>query len=136
MNSSILTTTFAVVMLLGGCATPSAMSTGPTVIGAEGEVKVADGPNGNTKVKVVIHHLAAAEKVASGATVYVVWIQPTGGGASQNVGQITLDADRVGVLETLTPFKAFTVTVTPEPLATALAPSSNPVLSTQISAPQ
>ena len=119
---------------LAACATPAQMTTGPTVLGADGQVKVAEGPNGNTLVKILIHHLAAPEKVSPGATVYVAWIQSGEGGLPQNVGQIQLTADQEGMLETVTPFKSFTVTVTAEPAPTATTPSGNPVLTTKIAA--
>ncbi len=112
------------------------MTSGPQVLGAEGEVKVAEGPNGNTLVKISIHHLADPGKVTPGGTVYIAWIQSGEGGPTQNVGQIQLNANKEGVLETVTPYKAFTVTVTAEALATAVTPSSNPVLTTKIAAKQ
>jgi hypothetical protein len=119
-------------LTFAGCATPSQMTTGPSVLGADGQVKVTDGPNGNTVVKIKIQHLAPASKVVAGATVYVAWIQATEGGTQQNIGQIQLNADEEGTLETVTPFKGFTVTVTAEPTATATTPGSNPVLITKI----
>jgi hypothetical protein len=122
--------------LMAACATPAQMTTGPSVLGADGQVKVAEGPNGNTLVKIAIQHLAEPEKVSAGATVYVAWIQSGEGGSQQNVGQIQLNANREGMLETVTPFKAFTVTVTAEPTATAATPTGNPVLTTKIAAGQ
>ncbi len=47
---------FLAVLLLAACATPAQMTTGPSVLGAEGQVNVADG-----------------------ATVYVAWIHSTEG---------------------------------------------------------
>ncbi len=128
-NMLILT---VLALIITACVTSSEMTTGPSVLGADGQVNVADGPNGNTLVKVAIRHLAPAEKVAAGATVYVAWIQSGEGGSPQNVGQIRLDDDRAGVLETLTPFKTFTLTVTAEPLATAASRTSPPVLTAKI----
>lgn len=125
-------TMIAAVLALAACATPAQMTTGPSVLGADGQVKVSEGPNGNTLVKIVINHLATPEQVSAGATVYVAWIQSGEGGAQQNVGQIQLNAEKEGTLETVTPFKAFTVTVTAEPMATASSPTGNPVLSTKI----
>ncbi len=119
-------------LFVTACVTSSEMTTGPSVLGADGQVDVADGPNGNTLVKVSIRHLAPAERVSAGATVYVAWIQSGDGGSQQNVGQIRLDGDRAGMLETVTPFKTFTLTVTAEPLATAATPTANPVLTAKI----
>ena len=96
---------FALLALMA-CATPSQMTTGPQVLGAEGEVKTAEGPNGNTLVKIAIHHLASPAQINPGATVYVAWIQSSEGGAQQNVGQIQLNSAKEGVLETVTPFIA------------------------------
>ena len=130
------TMVFALLALVGGCATPAQMTTGPQVLGADGQVKVADGPNGNTLVRIAIQHLADPAAVKAGSTVYVAWIQSSEGGQQQNVGQIQLNANKEGMLETVTPFKSFTVTVTAEPLSTAMAPSSNPVLTTKIAGKQ
>ncbi len=127
-----MTLTLAVFALVAACATPSQMTTGPSVLGANGQVEVNQGPNGNTLVKVTINHLASPDKVAPGAKVYVVWIQSTDGGTQQNVGQIQISGDEKGVLETLTPFKSFIVTVTAEPASSATTPTSNPVLTTRI----
>lgn len=134
MHASLKTLAFAAVALLSACAGPAKMTAGPTVLGAEGEVKVAEGPNGNTQVRIVIQHLADPSAVTPGGTVYIAWIQPAEGGLPQNMGQIQLDQNKEGKLETITPYKAFTVTVTAERLATASAPSSNPVLTTRIAA--
>lgn len=134
MRASKLSLAFAILGLISACATPSQMSTGPQVVGAEGEVKVAEGPNGNTLVRIAIHHLADPEKVSLGATVYVAWIQSSEGGVQQNVGQIQLNANQEGLLETVTPYKGFTVTVTAEKASTCTTPSSNPVLTTRIAA--
>ena len=133
MRLSNLTLIFSILAVVG-CATPSQMTTGPSVLGADGQVNVAEGPNGNTLVKIVIHHLASPGKVSAGATVYVAWIQASEGGAQQNVGQIKINTDEEGMLETLTPFKRFTVTVTAESAPTAATPTGNPVLTTVIAA--
>lgn len=114
------------------CATPSLMVAGPSVLGAEGQVEVKKGPNGNSLVKVVIHHLASPDKVAPGAKVYVVWIQSVDGGSQQNVGQIELNSNQEGVLETVTPFKSFIVTVTAEPASSATSATGSSVLTTRI----
>ncbi len=132
MNSAKVVLSVVVSIFLTGCAARAAMVPGPTVLGAEGQVKVAKGDNGNTMVKISIRHLAPAEQVTPGGTVYVAWVQPKDGGPAQNVGQIQLTANREGLLETITPFKDFTVTVTSEQLPTATTPSSNPVLTSVI----
>lgn len=132
MTKAKILLTVVVSFFLNACATQAAMKPGPQVLGAEGQVKVSKGDNGNTLLKISIRHLAPAEQVTPGGTVYVAWVQPKDGGPAQNVGQIQLTDNRERLLETVTPFKDFTVTVTSEKNATPTTPSSNPVLTTVI----
>jgi hypothetical protein len=60
-----------------------------------------------------------------------VWIE-TGKGEVQNVGALETDEDLDGKLETITPHKAFTVTVTPEPSARMAAPTHSPVFTATV----
>src|SRR5688572_19057738 len=88
--------------LFGGGARTQTMTSGSGVPAAEGTVRSSEGDNGNTNVAVRVNHLAPASKVASDATVYVVWIQARNG-TVQNVGALRLDDDLEGTLETMTP---------------------------------
>src|SRR5207344_1748307 len=49
---------------------------------------------GNYDISVAVQHMAPPEKIAHGATTYVVWAEPTAGGAPQNIGQLKLDKDQ------------------------------------------
>jgi hypothetical protein len=98
---------------------------------AQGTVNASAADNGNTALRVRVKHLAPPSRMASDATVYVVWIQP-GDAAIQNVGAMTLNDDLEGRLDTVTPHSRFTVTVTPEPGARGAQPTNEPVFTTDV----
>ncbi|CAN5160774.1 hypothetical protein BH09MYX1_BH09MYX1_07150 [soil metagenome] len=114
-----------------GGAPEQPLAPAPENTSGEGTVQATAGPNGNTKFEVQVKRLSAPARVASDATVYVVWVQaPTG--EVQNVGALLLDSDYVGKLETTTPHKAFTLTVTPEPSAGMAAPTHKAVFTSNV----
>ena len=76
-------------------------------------------------------HLSEPARVASDATVYVVWIQPRNA-EIQNVGALQLDADLVGRLNTSTPHRTFTLTVTPEPSGRMASPTHGAVFTAEV----
>jgi hypothetical protein len=90
-------------------------------------VALAQVNNDNTMMKLEVDHLAEPDKMAPGASTYVVWIQSTPGQA-QNVGALMVDNDRRGRLETVTPHREFQLFVTAESAATAAAPTSERLL--------
>lgn len=76
-----------------------------------------------------VKYLAPPEKVASGASTYVVWAKPMAANAEpQNLGALTVDKERTGELRTLTPLKSFEVVVTAEASGKVMASSSVEVL--------
>jgi hypothetical protein len=117
--------------LFGGSTGKQTMITSAGSPAAEGTVQATKADNDNTKIEVRVKHLAAPSKLADDASVYVVWIQP-GKGDVQNVGALEVDKDLVGKLQTTTPHKAFTLTVTPEPSARMAAPTHKPVFSAEV----
>ena len=100
-------------------------------IAGEGNVKAKEGANGNTELEVRVKHLAPPTKLASDASVYVVWIQP-GDGAIQNVGALEVDDDLVGELRTTTAHRAFKLSVTPEPSARMEKPTHAAVFTSEV----
>jgi hypothetical protein len=62
---------------------------------------------------------------------YVVWIQPRNA-EIQNVGALQVDADLVGKLDTTTPRRVFTLTVTPEPSARMAAPTRGALFTAEV----
>ncbi|MCA9622655.1 MAG: hypothetical protein KC731_26725 [Myxococcales bacterium] len=90
------------------------------------------GDNDNTKLEIEVKNLALPSRVVSGTTTYVVWLQPDGETAMQNVGGLKVDEDLVGTLDTLTPYTAFVVLVTPEVSAQVTAPTNKAVFTSRV----
>ena len=116
-----------------GCASApkQAMESSVANTSGEGTVQAKAGPNDNTQIEVQVKHLSDPARVASDASVYVVWIQPRNA-EIQNVGALKVDADLVGKLDTTTPHRTFTLTVTPEPSARMAAPTHPPVFTSEV----
>lgn len=110
---------------------PQAMHSGENVPAGQGSVRTSVGDNGNTEVAVRVKHLAPPSKVATDATVYVVWIQPKDG-EKQNVGALTLNNNLEGSLDTVTPHKRFSVFVTPEASGQASQPTNGRVFTYEV----
>ena len=117
--------------LFGSGAPKQTMLTSAENTSGEGTVQAKAADNGNTALEVRVKHLSSPSKVADDASVYVVWIKPRNG-ELQNVGALEVDADLVGKLDTTTPHKAFTVTVTPEPSARMAAPTHKAVFTSDV----
>lgn len=132
---TLLTTLSALVLFAGlelGCAaTPNALQAASSIPAGEGTVQATLGSNGNTDLALRVKHLAPASRMASDATVYVVWIQPFEA-PSQNVGALTLNEDLDGHLETVTPHRRFLVMVTPEPSSLMEKPTHEPVFTARV----
>lgn len=107
------------------------MTTSPENKAGEGTVQAKAGSNGNTDLEVRVKHLAAPSKLAPDATVYVVWIKPRNA-PIQNVGALEVDSDLTGKLDTTTPQRAFTLSVTPEANPRATAPTHQAVFTTEV----
>ena len=117
--------------LFGSSAPKQTMLTSAENTSGEGTVQANAADNGNTQLEVRVKHLSSPSKVADDASVYVVWIKPRNG-ELQNVGALQVDSDLVGKLDTTTPHKAFTVTVTPEPSARMAAPTHKAVFTSEV----
>ena len=113
-------------------ATP--LQASAAVPAAEGTVDTGKDRNGNTRVTVAVRHLAQPERLAGGASFYVVWAKPEGGEKAQNLGTLRVDADLRGVLEAVTPLRHFELLVTPEKEATPSAPTTDTVLRADVHA--
>lgn len=116
-----------------GCASAPKQTMESSVANTSGEgtVEAKAGPNDNTQIEVRVKHLSPPARVASDASVYVVWIQPRNA-EIQNVGALQVDADLVGKLNTTTPHRTFTLTVTPEPSARMAAPTHGAVFTAEV----
>jgi hypothetical protein len=114
-----------------GCSTTKAMVSSESVPASQGTVKVSEGDNGGTKIDINVKHLAPPAKVAADAKVYVVWIQPRNS-PQQSLGTMTLNDNLEGRLEATTPHRNFLVNVTPEPSGQVVAPTHEPVFTSDV----
>jgi hypothetical protein len=114
-------------LVLVACAHQIPMQTSDRIPAAQGRVEISKADNDNTKMKLEVAHLADPQKLAAGATAYVVWIQSNPGQA-QNVGALAVGDNRQASLETVTPHRDFQLFVTAEPAATVATPTSERLL--------
>jgi hypothetical protein len=121
----------AIVSMQFGCGSNKAMKSGYGVPASEGTIKTSEGDNGNTILEIQVKHLAEPSRMASDATVYVVWVQSSDG-ARQNVGALTLNDNLEGTLKTVTPYRRFSVSVTPEPSGQVSQPTHQPVFTSEV----
>jgi hypothetical protein len=130
----------ALASILGGLSLAVGCSTTHTVPlqtsdvspASDGQVKVKpQGPN--TALTVDVKHLAPPDRIAPDAVTYVVWIRPLNARSQpQNVGSLTLDKNREGKLQTMTPYRTFELFVTAESSSVADTPSGDRLLYTQV----
>ncbi len=114
--------TFAFALV--GCGGPSEYVVTGTArsAGTDGLVTV-EMIEGNRMITVELNHLPPASRISESATLYVVWIKPTGGTPSM-AGRLEYDADdRIGTMRATTPHDTFTLLITAEADATASSPS-------------
>ena len=100
---------------------------------AMGNVVTATDANGNTQLTIDVQHLAPADRVAPGATAYVVWATDVAAGSTaQNLGALRVDKDLRGKLEATTPLRTFDLAITAELSPGVNAPSGAPVLKVRV----
>jgi len=122
--------------VLGACATTASLAPTTANPGSEGEVRVSAGPNGNSKVEVKLDHLPDPRALDPTYATYVVWIKAEDATRFVNVGQVAINSQREGRLDTVTPHRSFTVVVTAEPDATASEPGTAVVLRGDVERPR
>ncbi len=99
---------------------------------AEGRVDASYEARGDGEVEVRVKHLGSERSVESTATTYVVWLTPDGSNVPQNAGALRVDSMAEETFEFTTPFKRFTLAITPEPAADAVAMTGAAVLQADI----
>jgi len=107
------------------------MTSSPEIPAAQGTARASSADNGNTTLEVQVWHLAPPEKVAAGATTYVVWAREDHG-APQNLGALRVDDDLRGTLKTVTPLHSFAVFITAEPSGTTMSPTNGQLFTASI----
>lgn len=78
-------------------------------------------------MKLEVQHLAKPNTLTPAQTEYVVWIQARGKDA-ENKGQLRVNGNLDGKLETTTPYEEFDIFVTGEENPSATAPAGPEVL--------
>ena len=126
---TLLSALLALAFALTGCGpAPIKLINSPVVPAATGEITTAEGDNGNLQLEIDVKFLAPPEKVAAGASVYVVWLEQVGA-PPQNVGALRVGEDRRGSLHTVTAFHRFNLMITAEANSTTAVPTGPRVLS-------
>jgi len=132
------------IILLGSlsmsCASGSRdlhLSGSPDVPGAQGVAKVSTTDDGNTKIDLVVQHLAPPEDINSGATVYIVWVHKNDVGSEisaepQNLGALKVDSDLNGKMTGITNLRSFELYVTAEPSQSTTTPTGPSLLKTNV----
>jgi hypothetical protein len=107
---------------------------GPEIPASEGTVTASPGDNNqNTKIVVVVKHLAVPDRVVPGATSYVVWVQRSADERNaQNVGALQVNDKLDGRLETVTSLKQFLLFITAEQSPSAMAPTGKTLMTTNV----
>lgn len=108
------------------------MTAGSNVPAASGTVTAQkDKDNGNTRLELKVNHLANPSSLTPPASVYLVWVRPSGTDAVKQ-GAIGVDKNLKGELKVVTLSKDFDLLVTAEQSATVTVPSNVEVLHTHI----
>lgn len=125
--------------LFGGGTSAVHLQSGGQDPAAQGTVKTKITNDGNTAVTVDVKHLAPPNRIAPGASTYVVWVHPLGVPATRgsgeraddtayNLGGLKVDSDLNGDLSTTTPFHSFELFITAESSAAVTKPTSDRAL--------
>jgi hypothetical protein len=115
-----------------GCATEKVkLPASPELPAATGEAKISKDKNGNTLLRLKVEHFAPPQKLQPPKPVYVVWLE-TSNHEMHNIGELKIDDDLQGKLETVTPYAVFQIVITAEDYATVTFPSPQVVLRTRV----
>lgn len=140
--------------LFGAGASSVQLQSGPQNPASQGEVKTKLTSDNNTEVTVTVKHLAPPDRLAQGATTYVVWARPAEMPSARgeksatyperqavsgrtengvyNLGGLKINKDLDGELDTVTPFHSFELFITPEPSSSVTTPNGERALWTTI----
>jgi hypothetical protein len=129
---------FVALSALAGCSSMNRMVHGESqdtanvalrsstdIPAAQGRLAVKGSEGPNQVVDLTVQHMAPPAKVKSGATAYVVWLEPASAKEPINMGILTVDKDLKGQLQFKTPFPKFDVFVTAEANPTVQVPSGS-----------
>ena len=127
---------FVALSALAGCSTWNRMTNSAsqdtanialrssgTIPSAQGRLAVKGTEGPNQVVDLTVNTWRRPPSVKSGATAYVVWLQPDAAKEPINMGVLGVDKDLKGELQFKTPFPKFEVFVTAEENPTVQAPA-------------
>ncbi len=130
------TAVFVALSALAGCSTWNRMTnsgsqdaanialrSSNSIPSAQGRLAVKGSEGPNQVVDLTVKHMAQPGRVQSGATAFVVWLQPDAAKEPINMGVLSVDKDLNGQLQFKTPFPKFEVFVTAEQNPTIQAPT-------------
>jgi hypothetical protein len=103
-RSVLLIALFAMLFTMALSAETVHMVSDASVPAAQGKVEVGHDDNGNTRLHVVVNHMARPERLTPAKQVYVVWIQQPGNEA-QNLGTLQIGDHLKAELAATTPLK-------------------------------
>ncbi|HEX4925331.1 MAG TPA: hypothetical protein VFV50_14650 [Bdellovibrionales bacterium] len=123
-------------LLLNACALfqekKTSMEVSERLPAAEGQLRADGTDNDNTKIELMVKHLATPEKLEPDATTYMVWARPSAGAPAQPLGALKVDDDLNAKLETVTPLKNFELFITAEDSPLVTDPTGEALLWTNI----
>jgi hypothetical protein len=119
-------------VFISGCATlgignSPVMNVSPTIPSTEGTVTYGKVNNDNTSIALTVKHLPHPKKLTPPANNYVVWLRPQGA-AAQNMGELNVDDNLNGTMNTVTAIKKFDLFVTAEANAQVSQPTGAQLL--------
>lgn len=134
MKKLLFALTCAATLTLVGCSSsreakapkedPGKLVTNTQAVpAAQGRVDTSIDQNGNTNLNINVKHLADPTAISPGANAYVVWVQPSGATAFQNVGTLKVNKNLEGNYKTNVPYRSFRMIITPESNTMSQSPS-------------
>lgn len=113
-------------LLISGCGNQVVFQTSKITPAAEGNAKVKELKNGNYSVIVTVNNLAESDRLDPSRKYYVVWNQGKDG--TYNLGQIKLNKEMEGFLETETTYNPKRILISAEDDEKATKPGKQIVL--------
>lgn len=104
----------------------------PELPAARGTVRATTTDDGNTRLYLVVEHLAEPRRVDPQAQVYIVWLRGTEGAEPQSLGALRVDDNLKGSITAVTPLREFDLMITAEPTQGTTSPTGKTVLNTHI----
>lgn len=137
MNARLSVGMVAIALFAAACGGPLEYAVRGTPTAADADAKIVADVNSKTVITTVnieAEHLAPPDRLAPGATSYVVWARKDSSSEWQRIGSLNYDADkRTGTLEHATvPLTSFDLIVSAENQNAPKSPSPTVVIQQKI----